>query len=117
MTPEAETSPGAVIAWPPPLEDEALLEILTDGACTRAETEVSEVLANLRGNLTVRAGATIGLAVLLRDHLDTPLRALLCTAQDLLGPESEETCENVLGLLRAGWSQGAGELLAAARAL
>lgn len=117
MTPQAETSSDAVVAWPPPLEDEALLTILTDGACTRAETGASEVLENLRGNLTVRAGATIGLALLLRDHLETPIRALLCAAQDLLGPESEETCENVLGLLRAGWSQGAGELLAAARAL
>lgn len=116
-TAETAFQSTATVTWPPPLEDKAVLAALTDGAVTRAQTETSEIVSRLRTDLSLRAKATVGIALVLREHQDAPLRALLGTAQDLLGPETEEACENVVGLLRAGWSQGVGDLLAAARSL
>lgn len=105
------------IEWPPPLDDRAVLEALTDGDVAAARSGASDIVGHLRADLSVRARATIGVALMLRERQETPLRALLATAQDLMEPETEETCENVIGLLRAGWSQGIGELLAASRSL
>jgi len=114
-----ETTPviGYSLEWPPPLEDRAVIEALTGGDAIEALTDITKVVARLRDDLSVRAKATIGVALVLRERQETPLRALLTTAQDLLDPETAETCENVVGLLRAGWSQGIGELLAASRTL
>lgn len=112
-----ESSSHGIIEWPPPLDDRSVLEALTAGVVLRVQTEVSEVVTRLRPELSVRARATVGVALLLREHQDAPLRALFATAQDLLGPETDETCESVVGLLSAGWSQGVGELLAASRVL
>lgn len=107
----------ALLEWPPPLEDMVIIEMLTDGAVLRAQTATSEIVTHLRRDLSVKARATVCIALLLRERQDTLLRALLGTAQDLLEPETDETCENLIGVLCGGWSQGIGELLAAARAL
>jgi hypothetical protein len=108
---------AAILEWPPPLEDNAIIETLTNGVVSRAQTATSDIVTHLRRDLSVRARATFCIALLLRERQDTPLRALLGTAQDLLEPETDETCENLIGVLCSGWSQGIGELLAAARAL
>lgn len=117
ITGSTQREPCGILEWPPPLEDHDILAAVTDGVVIRTQTEITDVVARLRPALTVRARATVGVALLLREQQDTPLRALLITAQDLLGPETDETCESVVGLLRAGWVQGLGELLTAARTL
>jgi len=113
------TLPGApsIAEWPPPLDDLGVLTAVTSGIIVHNQTETAEIIAGLRHELSVRAKAAVALALLLREKQDTPLRALLGTAMDLLEPETDETCENVVGMLRSGWSYGVGELLATSRTL
>ena len=106
-----------VMAWPPLLDDAQLLGALTDDGVVHAHCGTAAIVGALRRDLSVRARATVGVALLLREKQDTPLRALLGIAQDLLEPEEEEACENIVGILRDGWTQGVGELLAASRLL
>lgn len=113
----AEHSAQRLLEWPPPLDDSAVIEALTVDVVAHERCATDELVAGLRGDLSARAKAVFGVALVLRERHDAPLRALLATAQDLLDADTDETCENVVGILRSGWTQGLGELLAAARML
>jgi hypothetical protein len=101
--------------WLPYLDDRGVIAIVTTSSAETTPADPLALVEYLRKGLSPRFQASVVLALLMRRHYNLPLLPLLLIARDLLDPESVETCENLVGVARGGWSDGAGELLTVAR--